>query len=217
MKKPVIITIIVLLLGGAFANYLRYIEQAPDRPAEFGLIPYELPGYRGGEERFAEDSYDILKADTTTLRHYYDSLDNQYWLFIAYFSSQKYGSQIHSPKHCLPGGGWKIMSLEPFELKTGNGPSKTINRLLIAENDRRQLMLYWFETRGGTIRNEFALKWDLMRNSLLLRPTDAAIVRLTIPFKSGVDFDTATRLGLEFFKQFLPTVKKALPFSDKKT
>lgn len=217
MKKPVIIISVVLLLGGAFGNYLRYIEQTPERPAEFGLIPYETDGYSGVEERFAEESYDILKADTTTLRHYTDTLDNRYWLFIAYFSSQKYGSQIHSPKHCLPGGGWKIMHLEPYELKTGDFPVKTVNRLLIAENDRRQLMLYWFETRGGTIRNEFALKWDLMQNSILLRPTDAAIVRLTIPIQPDADFDAATKLGLEFFGHFLPSIEKALPFSDKKT
>lgn len=217
MKKKVIIAAVVLLLGGAFGNYLRYIEQEPDRPAEFGLIPYEIAGYNGVEERFAEDSYDILRADTTTLRHYDDTLGNKYWLFIAYFSSQKYGSQIHSPKHCLPGGGWKIMSLEPFELAFEDGSVKTVNRLLIAERENKQLMLYWFETRGGTIRDEFTLKWDLMRNSIFLRPTDAAIVRLTIPIKPGSDFDTASRLGQEFFKRFQPAIEKALPFSDKKT
>ena len=217
MKKRVIIVMVVLLIGGAFGNYLRYIEQEPDRPATFELIPYETGGYSGAEERFAEESYDILKADTTSLRHYYDTLDNQYWLFIAYFSSQKYGSQIHSPKHCLPGGGWKIMSLEPFELKLEGRSTKTINRLMIAERERKQLMMYWFETRGGTIRDEFALKWDLMQNSIFLRPTDAAIVRLTIPIKPGSDFDQATLLGLEFFRNFQPAIEKALPFADKKT
>jgi len=212
MKKAVIIVTVFLIVGGAFGNYLRYIEQTPDRPATYENIPYELAGYQGVEERFAEESYDILKADTTTLRHYVDSLEYQYWLFIAYFTSQKYGSQIHSPKHCLPGGGWKIMSLEPYQLKLDNSPVKNINRLLIAEGERKQLMFYWFETRGGTIRNEFALKWDLVTNSLLLRPTDAAIVRLTIPLGLGEDYDTATRRAVAFFNNFQDAIDKALPF-----
>ncbi|MBN1211781.1 MAG: EpsI family protein [candidate division Zixibacteria bacterium] len=212
MKKAVIIVSVFLIVGGGFGNYLRYIEQTPDRPANFDNIPFELDGFVGAEERFAEDSYDILKADTTTLRHYVDSLDYQYWLFIAYFSSQKYGSQIHSPKHCLPGGGWKIISLEPYELKLENAPVKNINRLLIAERDRKQLMLYWFETRGGTIRNEFALKGDLVVNSLLLHPTDAAIVRLTLPLAPGEDFDAATERAVAFFNAFRGAIDKALPF-----
>jgi EpsI family protein len=214
MKKAVIIVSALLIVGGVFGNYLRYIEQTPDHPPDFAKIPYELDGYRGEEERFAETSYEILKADTTTLRHYVDSVDHQYWLFIAYFSSQKYGSQIHSPKHCLPGGGWKIISLEPYRLELPHEKSRNINRLLIAEGDRKQLMFYWFETRGGAIRNEFALKWDLVVNSLLLRPTDAAIVRLTLPLREGENFDTATRRAVAFFDTFQNDIDKALPFKN---
>lgn len=212
MKKPLIIIIVIILVGGAAGNYLRFIEHTPDRPATFAVIPYQQDGYTGSEERFAEESYEVLKADTTTLRHYQDTLEHHYWLFIAYFSSQKYGSQIHSPKHCLPGGGWKIIHLEPYPLKLANQPPRNINRLLIAEGERRQLMFYWFETRGGTIRNEFALKWDLVVNSLLLRPTDAAIVRLTIPLKPGEDFDRATSRAVAFFNIFQNDIDKALPF-----
>jgi len=212
MKKPIVVISVLLIVGGVFGNYLRYIEHTPDRPANFAVIPYQEAGYSGVEERFAEESYEVLKADTTTLRKYRDSLDNPYWLFIAYFSSQKYGSQIHSPKHCLPGGGWKIIHLEPYQLSLRNQNPITINRLLIAEQDQKQLMLYWFETRGGKIRNEFALKWDLVVNSLLLRPTDAAIIRLTVPMSPDEDFDLATARGVEFFNNFQPAIDEALPF-----
>ncbi|MBD3401444.1 EpsI family protein [candidate division GN15 bacterium] len=214
MSRPIIITAIVLVIGGAFGNILRFIEQTPDRPAEFSTIPYEQQQYVGEEHRFAEHSYEILQADTTTLRRYVGPNDETYWLFIAYFNSQKYGSQIHSPKHCLPGGGWQILHHDPYQLQLPDGRTREINRLIIADRGRQQLMLYWFETRGGAIRSEYGLKWDLVMNSLFFRPTDAAIVRLTLP----IDEDRGGLAGAmerarSYFATFLPDIEQALPFA----
>lgn len=212
-KQEMVIVIAVLTLFGAFGSFLRFAEHSSDEMAQFGEIPMAAGGYIGEEQRFAEESYEILQADTTTLRLYIDSEGNKYWFFVAYFASQKYGSQIHSPRHCLPGGGWKIENIEPFDLELADNSSKPVNRLSISVDQHRQLMLYWFETRGGAIRDEFGLKFDLMKNSMLLRPTDAAIVRLTVPVNIGEDFGSATKRALEFFDTFHPTVMKALPFS----
>jgi len=212
MTRPILIASLVLIIGGAFGNYLRFREARPDSPPQFEAIPYTSGSFAGEEKRFEAYSYEILKADTTTLRLYRGARGETYWLFVAYFESQKYGSQIHSPKHCLPGGGWRIDLLEPFALPLADGGTKVINRLIIAEQEKRELMFYWFETRGGEIRNEFALKWDLMKNSLLLRPTDAAIVRLTTPFLPGENMAAATERGVAFMKTFYSSVEQALPF-----
>ncbi len=214
MRKPALLAVVLLLIGGAFGNFLRYAENPPHRSAEFGSIPYEENGYRGEEYRFSEYSYEILQADTTTLRLYQGPDQEPYWLFIAYFESQKYGSQIHSPKHCLPGGGWQILHHDPYALLLPDGSRKEINRLVIADRGRRQLMLYWFETRGGAIRSEFGLKWDLVMNSLFFRPTDAAIVRLTMPIdEEGGGLNGALSRAESYFRVFYPAIERALPFS----
>lgn len=212
MTRSILIACALLVIGGSFGNYLRYREAKPDSPPHFESIPYAADPFTGEEKRFEAYSYEILKADTTTLRVYRGGRGEIYWLFVAYFESQKYGSQIHSPKHCLPGGGWRIDLLEPFSLPLPDGGAKVINRLVIAEEEKRELMFYWFETRGGEIRNEFALKWDLMKNSLLLRPTDAAIVRLTTPFLPGENMAAATARGVAFMTTFYSSVEEALPF-----
>jgi EpsI family protein len=212
MKQQAIILAAVILIAGIFGNFLRFVEQMPDQPADFGKIPMSTDGYLAEEHRFSELSYDVLQADTTTLRRYIGPDGESLWLFIAYFSSQKYGSQIHSPKHCLPGGGWLIEHIEPYKLVLDNGPARDINRLIIAEADRKELMFYWFETRGGSIRNEFGLKFDLMKNSLVLRPTDAAIIRLTLAIEPGENIDAATARAVEYFNVFMPSITEALPF-----
>jgi EpsI family protein len=213
MKSKVIIVTVLLLAAGAFGNYLRFSERRPDRQAAFEVIPLESNGYVGQERRFSDESYEILKADTSTLRYYLGPDGERFWLFIAYFKSQRYGSQIHSPKHCLPGGGWRIQQIEPYRLSLPGGVTKEVNRLIIADRDQKQLMFYWFETRGGAIRNEFGLKYDLMRNSLLLRPTDAAIIRLTLPIAHGETIEAATTKAIDYFSAFYPSIAASLPFT----
>ncbi len=214
MKKHVIIASLLILVMGAIGNYLRYAESSPDRPADMGLIPMQSNDYTSEEHRFDQQSYDVLLADTTTLREYRDSEGNPIWLFVAYFESQKYGSQIHSPKHCLPGSGWKIGKIEPYRIALPDGQTFDVNRMVITERDHKQLMLYWFETRGGVIRSEFGLKWDLMLNSLFLRPTDAAFVRLNLPMVNGNDLEATTREATAYLAEFYPAIEKALGFAN---
>ena len=214
MKKRVIIAAVLIAIGGVAANYLRYVRPEPDRWPVFSDMPYESAVYTGEERRFDAASYEVLQADTTTLRVYRDTAGSPLWLFVGDFRSQEYGSQIHSPRQCLPGGGWRIGEIEPYDLRLAGESIKKVNRLIITEGDNRQLMLYWFETRGGTIRDEFALKWDLMKNSLMLRPSDAAFIRLNLPIPPGEDVETATRTALAWLDDFYPALERALPFAN---
>lgn len=210
--KKAFVAIALLILLGGFGTYLRSHQTQPDRGPDFKLIPMETEKYFGTEHRFSEYEYKVLQADTSTLRMYRDENGDIYWLFIAYFSSQKYGSQIHSPKHCLPGGGYRILSIEPYNLEIEPGRTITVNRMMIADQRRRELMIYWFETRSGVLHNEFNLKLDLMKNAVTLLPTDAAICRLTMPLPQDGDFEKATAAATQFLHDFYPSIKTALPF-----
>ncbi len=211
MKKAVYISIAIIFVSGIFGNVLRYSSHAPRGLADFGMIPMDLDGYIGKEQILADFTYEILKADTTTYRDYTDTNDDGYNLFIAYFKSQKYGSQIHSPKHCLPGGGWRIDQIVPYKLKLTDSVTREVNLAVISVQDFKALMIYWYETRSGGIRSEYGLKLDLVKNSLMFRPTDAAIVRLTMPM-NGENMDTALTKAKKFLDTFYPYIEKSLPF-----
>jgi EpsI family protein len=213
MKRAAIIATVVILVAGVTGNLFRFGEVKADRGANFAVIPMSATGFTGTEHFFDSASYGILKADTSTLRLYLGESGSPLWLFVAYFASQKYGSQIHSPKRCLPGSGWRIDSNQPYQFTTPSGATREINRLVISDGKERQLMLYWFETRTGAIRNEFGLKFDLVKNSLSFNPTDAAIVRLNLPLEPSDTIDSATRRALDFLALFYQPIEKALPFS----
>lgn len=111
----------------------------------------------------------VLQASEVLLRDYIGADGEYVGLFVAYFRDQKYGSQIHSPRHCVPGGGWVVESLSrvPFEL--GNKQT-VVNRMTIAHKSEVTQMFYWFHTRSGDLASEYALKFDLVKNSLLFSP-----------------------------------------------
>jgi len=201
----------ILVVGGILGNILRFTTRMPDHPADFSTIPMDLDNYIGTEKQLSDMTYEVLKADVTTFRDYVDSSGNRLGLFIAYFESQKYGSQIHSPKNCLPGGGWRIETITPHKLKLPGGEDRMANLVIMSANKQHALVLYWFETHSGAIRDEYSLKIDLVKNSLLFRPTDAAIVRFTINV-TDVDIETALQSANEFIQTLFPAIKQSLPF-----
>jgi len=186
MKIAIIIAFSVVLTGGLFGNYLRYGQPTATGEPEFSLIPYESGPYSGEERRYSEQ---------------------------AYFSSQAYGRQIHSPRHCLPGGGWRIDSSQAYELTLTDSLTADVNQLIIGRDDSRQVMLYWFQTQGGVIANEYAVKLNLVRSALAFQPTDAAFIRVTTSIQ-GNDIEGATERAADLLRHLYGDIVTAMPFDN---
>lgn len=206
------IVLIAIAAVGILASFIRYSEVRPKERPHLEALPYFLSGWSGQELSFTERALEVLGADTTLLRVYKRPDGQEASLFIAYFDSQKYGSQIHSPKHCLPGGGWNIVNREKHDFAFENGERLKLNRMLISDGRNSQLMYYCFLTRSGILTNEFMLKADLVLNSILRRPTDAAIIRVIFPLNRSVPLNLTDQQAREFLALFWPEIKRALPF-----
>ncbi len=211
MKTRILIAGALLLVGGLIGNYFRFVGNQPDRQAEFASIPLQVAGYAGREELFDQTTYEVLNATSTTMKRYLSADSGTNELFVAYFESQRFGAGIHSPRHCLPGGGWQIEAHEAVELSLAGAPPRTVNRLRIAFGEHESLMLYWYQTRSRVVRDEYGLKLDLLQNALAMRPTDAALVRITVPVYEG-NTDEAMARALRFAQAIDPYVQAALPF-----
>jgi EpsI family protein len=210
-KKEFWITSGLLVITFILVNLLRYSRVESKRLPGFTLIPMQSENWNGQEYFFPDQTYELLKADASTLRRYANSEGKELYLFISYFKSQKYGSQIHSPKNCLPGSGWKILTREKTRVKGFSGSSLLVNRLLISDSKSKEVMYYWFQTRSGLVTSELGLKLDLVINSLKRAPTDAAFIRINLPLNE-VSEKEALVLVEDFLKVFQPRIKEALPF-----
>lgn len=135
-----------------------------------------MNGWRSGEFTSSQTVTEILAADAQINRRYQRNDGVYVWLSVAYFAKQQVNSQIHSPPNCLRGSGWSLNDIKEVTIRFdgGENPAK---RMLISKQERRQEVLYCFRTQSGTIADEYALKWDLMKSSILRRPTNAAFVR----------------------------------------
>lgn len=210
-KKELWITSGFLIITFILVNLLRYSRVESKRLPGFALIPLRSGNWSGQEYFFQDQTYEVLKADASTLRRYVNRQGKELYLFISYFKSQKYGSQIHSPKNCLPGSGFKnLLTREKARVRGASGSSLLVNRLLISDSQSREVMYYWFQTRSGLITSELGLKLDLVINSLKRAPTDAAFIRISLPVK-GLSDKEALSMVEDFLQAFQPSIKQALP------
>jgi exosortase D (VPLPA-CTERM-specific) len=195
------------------------IMQMTPRPAEifpkrmtFAEYPMELGRWMGRRA-----SMDGVYLDALNLADYlladYSARGQSVNLYIAYYDSQRKGEAVHSPRSCLPGGGWQLRDFNQRTLsgvKINERPLR-VNRTLIELGDQRELVYYWFEQRGRVITNEFVVKWYLFWDALTRHRTDGALVRLITILPPGSDEVDADRRLVDLASQIAPTLTRYVP------
>jgi EpsI family protein len=177
-------------------------------------IPTAIGNWHMVQEGAVEkEVQDVLKADDLLNRTYANG-GTPANLFIAFFKSQRYGQAPHSPKNCLPGSGW-----QPSESGTINvavpGGTINVNHYLVARGDNESLVLYWYQSQGRVVADEFAAKFYLVSDSIRKHRSDAALVRVVVPIMPGPDKAaaraTAEKAAADFVTASFPVVSGYLP------
>lgn len=179
--------LIVVILVASAGVYARELATQRSHAAAFpalGRLPTSLAGWYSEDIPMSERIAAVLDADVAVQRVYRHADGAEVGVFVAYFAEQQANSQIHSPRQCVPGMGYGIVSIERQTRQEG-AAAVPVTRMLIRRNDRMQEMIYWFRTRSGIVNGEYALKWDLVKNSLARRPTDAVFVRYFAPIENA--------------------------------
>ncbi len=180
-------------------------EIIPDRK-QFTEFPLEFEGWAGKAGYLEQIYIDTLKFTDYAMIDYVGEDGGLVNFYSAYYGSQKKGASAHSPRSCIPGGGWRITSLttHPVQgVKIGNVPMM-VNRLVIEKAETKQLVYYWFQQRGRIITNEYLMKWYLFWDAMTKSRTDGALMRLTTVLKPGQDISIADRRLESFSKEIAP-------------
>lgn len=215
-SKQYWIVITLLVLTGIYVNILRYTRVTVHEQIVLSDIQTDFSDWKV-EQTFAMDekTLNILKSDQEVWRKYVSNEGFTISLFVAYFKDQKYGAQIHSPIHCVPGGGWKIIQRGKYSMEVHNSPARELkmNKMINSNGRYKEIMLYWFWTRSGVITSEYGLKIDLAKNALFRKPTDAAFVRFNFPIIDN-DQTKTLQIASAFIQQIFPSVQQVLPFGE---
>lgn len=174
-------------------------------PARQSLLDFPLQlGEWGGVSSAMERQYlDALQLDDYVLADYSAVEKVPVNVYVAYYQSAKKGRSSHSPRQCIPGGGWEITSFETVQLDhvPGIAPALDVNRVAIQKGGQKQIVYYWFKQRDRWITSEYLVKYFLFWDSLTRHRADGALVRLVSGVNVGetetmVDARLQTMAGL---------------------
>ncbi|MEM7540200.1 MAG: VPLPA-CTERM-specific exosortase XrtD [Pseudomonadota bacterium] len=195
---------VMIVLGFPLASLSERAEDVPPRDA-LARFPHNLESWSGSQDVMEQQYIDALKFSDYLLANYrgtgkHDGLVN---LYVAYYGSQRKGESVHSPKSCLPGGGWQIESLSDHVVEGVAVDQRplVVNRALISHGEQKQLVYYWFQQRGRVITNEYLVKWYIFWDSLTRNRTDGALVRLITKLDRGQDVAEAEAALTDFARR----------------
>ncbi|WP_241546909.1 VPLPA-CTERM-specific exosortase XrtD [Thiohalobacter thiocyanaticus] len=205
-----------LVLAGVVTAGAVYAQNAENRVPERRLFvgfPMELAEWKGNEDKLETIYLDALKLDDYLIADYRNDAGQQINFYVAYYGDQTAGAAAHSPRSCIPGGGWQIKNHDVVSVEgvQAHGQPLEVNRMIIAKGDYRQLVYYWFQQRGRVINNEYWVKWYLFQDALTRHRTDGALVRLTIPIQPGQDLADAEEALQEFAGVVVPKLGPYVP------
>jgi EpsI family protein len=207
-KRTIIISVIMMATAvlTIFAGHTERI--APNKP--FSEFPLEIGQWKGARGELDQKVYNILGVEDYILANYHDRSGNLVNLYVGFYQSQSEGDLIHSPKNCMPGAGWNIVNtgIETIKINDAKKPIKVI-KLDLQKDGERQIVLYWFQSRGRIIASEYMQKIWLIVDSITKHRTDGSFVRLISPVR--VDEKNTLDVLKGFARQVYPFLKEHIP------
>lgn len=215
--RPLMASVVLLAAAGLSSIFIANREEIIPARTSLTSFPLAIGDWRGSESEIDRDQLEELKLTDYVIASYaHAGAEAPVELYVAYYDSQRKGASIHSPRACLPGGGWEIEEFGQVPVP-GAGPEITgadalvVNRSLISLGDQRMLVYYWFQGRGRIETNEYRAKWYIFWDSLTRNRTDGALVRVITRVPDVAKIGDADRRLQEFVVQAAPRLSYHIP------
>jgi EpsI family protein len=182
--------LIVLALFAVTWYLLQMTSEVTPVPIKKALafFPHQVGNYHLSKSfQSSADVVEMLGVDDYLQYNYVDEASTRINLYVGYYKAVGVSGSYHSPKNCLPGGGWGIDSVKNVVLQAGiNGDKEaTISQMVIRNGSEYQVVAYWYQNRGRIIASEYWEKIYLVLDAMLMQRRDGTFVRImsTVPDK----------------------------------
>lgn len=191
---------IKFVLAAAFIalNFYVYNELGsgaaiPERRS-FSEFPMQVGDWQcqGREEMDAEVLESLGATDYLICNYIHPESGELVNIYIGYHETQvreegggASENSIHPPEHCLPGSGWDVIdaAIVPLDVTGIDGLPGETKRFVIARGKDRQLVYFWYQSRGRVIARSHEVILYRFWDRAVLNRTDGSLVRLTIPLE----------------------------------
>jgi len=141
--------IIVLALLAATWYTLQTTSQVTATPIKksLSLFPHQIADYHLSNS--FESSSEVIKmlgVDDYIQYNYINEANTRINLYAGFYKAVGVSGSYHSPKNCLPSGGWGIDTVKKGVLETGieNKKKSTVSEMLIRNGADYQVVIYWY-------------------------------------------------------------------------
>lgn len=212
--RNAVISLAVIAIAGAYVQFgTSNILHIPDR-ADLSNLPYEFEGWDSDIQQVDADTLSVLGADDYIVSNLTKPDGERFNLYIAYLNAQRHGHSWHSPRQCIPGGGWEITRHDIVPTPPTMDRAFHYNRIIIENRGSRQLVYYWYDQRGRKIANEFVMKILVVFDAITLRRTDGAMIRVMTPIAKGEPIGDADTRLMGFMQNLQPKLPAYVPLAD---
>ncbi len=213
--RPWLAAVAVLMLATVGSVAIAQRTETVAQRASLDAFPHHVGDWYGRGIPLEQEIVDALKMTDYVNVNYAKAGDKMpVNLYAAYYASQRKGEAVHSPRSCIPGGGWRIESVERQavpDVTRADGQALEVNRVIIAKGPVRQVVYYWFAQRGRNLTNEYLVKWFLFWDGITRNRTDGALVRLVTPVRPNEDTSIADKRLVSLLKQIYPKIGRYIP------
>nr|MBF0221289.1 EpsI family protein [Desulfobulbaceae bacterium] len=180
-----------------------------EMPTPFSEFPKVIGNFTfAGSQQFSEAVVESAGMDEYIMWSYKDPDGYVLGLYVGFYRDQTEGSIIHSPKHCMPGSGWEPSEVGTVEFQDPQGHRFKVNRMVLQKGVDKQLAYYWYQGRGRVLASEYADRAYMVLDSIALKRSDGALVRITGP---GNNVDEYSKKQQQFMGSLMPVLEKFLP------
>jgi EpsI family protein len=191
--------LLVLIFGaGVIVNAWSYLGEAHVERKELKYFPQSIGAWQktGNDQILDDDTLKVLRASDYLLRNFRKSDGQVANLYVGYYASQRTGATYHSPLNCLPGSGWTLSEPGKAMVTLPDGSGFIANKYVIQNGEYKSMMVYWYQGRGRNVASEYWGKVYTVFDSVRLRRSDGAMVRVTVPV--GNSEAAAEKTAIEF-------------------
>lgn len=207
-RTPIVLAVIIILVSTLSTLTLKNrAEEIPVRTT-FTSFPTQINGWNGHSYDFQNGENSVLHLSDYYLADFTQG-KKSINVYIGYTDSQRAGFVPHSPKACIPGGGWEIVDSKLVTIAVDQKTSFKVTRFVIAKGEAKQLVYYWFRQRGRDLSNEYSMKFALLYDAIEINRTDGALVRFSAMVNKS-ESDTDQMLA-DFIKSTYPVLPKFIP------
>lgn len=172
-----------ILVAGILVNAWAYLGEAHIARKQLKDFPDQLGEWQKSkpDQTIDEPTMKVLRATDYLLRDYRRPDGQMANFYVGYYATQRNGASYHSPLNCMPGSGWTLSNPDTVTISLPDGRSFVANKFVVRNGDYKNLMIYWYQGRGRAVASEYWGKVYTVIDSVRLRRSDGALVRVTVP------------------------------------